>query len=103
MKQDWWKWTAAFFAGVALTSVTTQAGWFVAFEKDAVTRAELEQHAQQAEQKMYRETAALAAGIQREMDDLKAAVAALKVESSAERREMGTKLDMVLKAIGGRS
>ena len=101
MKQDWWKWTAAFFAGVALTSVTTQAGWFVAFERDAVTRAELEQHAAQAEQKMLHETAALASGMQRQMDDLKGAIAELKSAATAERREMVTKLDELIRVTGG--
>jgi hypothetical protein len=102
LKSDWWKWAASFFAGVALTSVATGAGWFIAFEKDAVTRTEMSGAI--SESKKTYESAV--ADLKREygsmgeqMDRIQRDLSEFKIDSTADRKALSTKMDMVLQIL----
>ena len=110
MKNDLWKWVAGVLIGVGTTSIGTQIAWFVAFEKDAVTRHEHQANLQQLDQRVtvadgdlrseLRDLSAEVKGIQTEvrglMDSLRADLARFEKESTSHRQMLSTKLDMLI-------
>lgn len=116
MRQDWWKWTAAFMAGLAIATVSTQIGWFIAFEKDAATREDLAQQ-MLVMQNEYRaanlvtrqEMQAISGDLQRtqaalriQVDQMQRDISDFKTESVSDRRALAVKLDLILQLLTGK-
>jgi len=113
MKNDLWKWVAGVLIGVGTTSIGTQIAWFVAFEKDAISRDEfqkgmhdLDQRAVVADNVLRAEMRELSAEMSRRQTDLRNTIDGLRMdfgrfekESTADRKSLNTKMDMIISLI----